>query len=102
MISDYLCDFHSLPGVKGGKLKGPMARTVSDFRSAMVSHRAISSAGDHGAVMVWQDDDDQWRARFMRYQATIDDASFSTKAAVLPWLRTWLPKQHTTEDPANG
>lgn len=94
MLSDYLSDFHSLPGVKGGKLKGPFARTVSDFRNAMVTHRAISSAGDHGAVMVWQDDAGQWRARFMYYCATVDDASFSSKAAVLPWLRIWLPKQH--------
>lgn len=105
MITDYLCDFHSLPGVKGGKLKGPMARTISDFRSAMVSNRAISSAGDHGAVMVWQDDAGQWRACFMQYQNTVASAEFSSKAAVLPWLRTWLPKQHgivTTETNANG
>lgn len=94
MLSDYMSDFHSLPGVKGGRLKGPFARTVSDFRHAMVVHRAISSAGDHGAVMVWQDDAGRWNARFMRYQATIDDASFNTKAGVLPWLRIWLPKQH--------
>jgi hypothetical protein len=60
----------------------------------MVAHRAVSSAGGHGAVMVWQDDAGQWRARFMRYQATIDDASSPSKAAVLPWLRIWLPKQH--------
>lgn len=94
MISDYLCDFHSLPGVKTGRLKGPMGRTVTDFRLAMVAHRAVSSAGDHGAVMVWKDDAGQWRARFMRYQATINDAAFPDKASVLSWLRTWLPKQH--------
>lgn len=96
-MTDNLCDFHSLPGVEGGKLKGPIVRTVYGFRRAMVTHRAVSSAGSLGAVMVWQDDAGRWRARFMRHQVTIDDAWFTSKAAVLPWLRIWIPKQHWQE-----
>lgn len=94
MISENLHEFHSLPGVKGGHLRGPMARTVSDFRRAMVDHRAVSSAGDLGAVTVWRDDAGQWRVAFMQYRAIIDTAEFTSKAAVLAWLRIWLPKQH--------
>ncbi len=94
MGDDYLCDFHSPPGVKGGRLKGPMVRTVTDFRHAMVSNRAVSAAGDHGAVMVWKDDHGRWCCRFMRYQRAINDAAFYSKEGVFRWLRTWLPKQH--------
>lgn len=89
-----LCDFHSLPGVKGGRLRGPMARTISGFRQALVANRCCSAAGDHGAVMVWRDDAGAWRCAFMRYQATLEAATFSSKAAVTTWLRAWLPKMH--------
>lgn len=94
MLSDHLCEYHSLPGVAGGRLKGPMARTITDFRNAMVSNRAVSSAGGYGAVMVWRDDDGQWQAAFMRYSSIVAGAAFPNKAAVLLWLRIWLPKQH--------
>jgi hypothetical protein len=94
-----LCEYHSLPGVQGGRLKGPMARTVTDFRHALVSNRACSAAGDHGAIMVWQDDGGKWRAAFMRYSETLESEIFATKAAISPWLRAWLPKMR---EPVHG
>lgn len=94
MISDYLADYHSLPGVEGGRLSGPMCSTISDFRAAMVGYRACSSAGDLGAVMVWKDDDGLWRVAFQRYGATINANTFRYKSDALAWLRDWMPMQH--------
>lgn len=89
---EYVSEYHDLDGVSGGRLRGPMVHTVSGFRSAMVANRAVSSAGDHGAIMVWRDDSGQWRCSFMRFCTPRNEAVFSSKAAVLKWVREWLPR----------
>jgi hypothetical protein len=95
MISDYLCDYVDLPGVEGGRRRGPMCRTITDFRTAMAGYAACSSAGDHGAVTVWKDDVGQWRVAFQRYRNTEETQTFRFKLYVFEWLREWLPKMHT-------
>jgi len=86
-------EFSGVPGVKGGKLKGPMAKSVSGFMLALRKYRACSDAGDYGGVMVWRDDDGAYRCHFMRFQASLEQQLFKTKAQVRAWLVEWLPRQ---------
>lgn len=92
-MSADLHEYHSLPGVKGGKLKGPMAKTPSGFLTALRSHRAVAGAGSYGAAMVWVDDYGRYRCHFMRSHITLSDETFNAKRDVRGWLISWLPKQ---------
>lgn len=94
MADRYIAEYHSLDGVEGGRLKGPMARTVSGFKNGLTNHRACSGAGDHGAVIVWRDDAGGYRCAFQRFQNTIASVCLESKAAVYGWLKEWLPKMH--------
>lgn len=85
--------YHSLPGVKGGKLKGPMAKTVNGFMTALNAHRVVADAGDHGSVMVYRDDIGGLRCYFMRHHAITEEQNYKTKAEVRAWLKQWLPVQ---------
>lgn len=98
MSEKYVPEYHSLDGVAGGKLKGPMARSVNGFKRGLTNHRACSAAGDHGAVMVWQDDAGSYRCAFQRYCATLASATFNSKAGVYRWLAAFLPKMHERPD----
>lgn len=83
----------NLPGVRGGKLRGPMAKSVNGFMEALKSYRAVSDAGDHGAVMVWVDDDGLYRCHFMVRFFSQNEQILKRKSEVRKWLATWLPKQ---------
>lgn len=85
--------FGSLPGVKGGKLKGPMAKTINGFMTALRSHRICADAGDYGSVMVYRDDDDMLRCYFMVWHQITEEQSFATQRQVRQWLKEWLPAQ---------
>jgi hypothetical protein len=89
-----LHDFAGLPGVKGGKLRGPMASSATGFMRALRQHRAVSAAGDHGSVMVWRDDAGKIRCSFMRHFRSIETLELSTKIDVRGWLIKWLPRMH--------
>jgi hypothetical protein len=82
-----------IPGVKGGRLKGPMASTVTGFMTALQKYRACSDAGDHGSVMVYRDDDGNFRCMFCVWQMARERQTFKTKAQVRAWLKEWLPVQ---------
>lgn len=81
-----------LEGVKGGKLEGPMARTINGFKVALREHRVCSAAGDNGAVTVWQDDEGAWRCVFTRWRSVVEETVLGTK--VWSWLKEWMPKCH--------
>lgn len=81
-----------LKGVAGGKLVGPMARTINGFKVAMRDNRVCSAAGDNGAVTVWLDDGGAWRCAFTRWHFVVDEVVVGTKAQVWAWLQEWMPK----------
>lgn len=82
-----------LSGVRGGKLRGPMADGVGGFMKALMSYRVVSDAGDHGSVMVHVDDDGMYRCAFMVWQHVRASEILKTKTAVRNWLKEWLPRQ---------
>lgn len=83
--------FDSLPGVAGGILEGPIVRSPRAAVDALLTYRASSAAGDEGAIQVWIDDRGVYHAGLYRYSATIAQASFQTKVALITWLRAWWP-----------
>lgn len=85
--------YHSLPGVKGGVLSGPMAKSVTGFIAALKQYRVVSDAGDYGSVIAYIDDDGAYRAAFMVYHNVQESMSCRTDKALRQWLREWLPAQ---------
>lgn len=93
MIDDFLNSYEDLVGVKGGKLKGPTATSISDILNSLKRHRIVSSAGDHGAISIWKMDDGRFRCGFYRFHNAIDEQSLDYKYQVKAWLLEWFPKQ---------
>lgn len=93
MPKPYVNKYHSLPGVKGGELIGPMAKTVNGFMTALKAFRACADAGDHGSVMVYRDDAGNLRCVFMVRHEIREQQSFKTQREVREWLKEWLPVQ---------
>jgi hypothetical protein len=85
-------EYHSLDGVKGGRLFGTMAKSATGMVAALGRHRACSAAGDHGAVMVWVDDAGLYRGAFQQHWQTINSYSGKSKSALMAWLKVWMPK----------
>lgn len=85
--------FIGLNGVKGGELEGPLVgMTINRFKVALRESRVCSTAGDNGAVTVWQDDEGKWRCALTRYCVTIEETVVGTKAQIWTWLKEWMPK----------
>ena len=97
MGSEYIPEYCDLPGVAGGKLIGPMVGSPSGAVSALRKHRASSSAADHGAMMIWIDDEGAYRSAFMRHQWVQAQDTFTSKAALLAWLKVWWPAMRNPE-----
>ena len=86
-------DLVGLPGVAGGRIKDVQwASSVSGAMRVLLTERAVTGAGDHGAWTVWKDDAGLYRADFSRHHITLSETTFVTKAGVKDWLREWLPK----------
>lgn len=96
-MKPHLNKYHSLPGVKGGELIGPMAKTVNGFMTALKSFRAVADAGDHGSVMVYIDDNGTYCGFFMKYHQTQASVACNTKSDMRKWLKEWLPKQRNAD-----
>lgn len=89
-----LSTFKPLPGVRGGKLRGPFAvKSPNAFLRELETYRVVSDAGDHGSVTVWRDDSGAFRCEFCRWCATVESKIFTSKASVRRWLATWHPRQ---------
>jgi hypothetical protein len=84
-----------LPFVRRGqKVRAGWARSVSGFMVGISSRRAMTFAGDAGAINVWIDDKMRYRCAFMRFLSVRDMQEFTTKAAVRGWLKVWLPRAY--------
>jgi hypothetical protein len=82
-----------IPGVKGGKLRGAMASTITGIMAVLAKRRIVSDAGDYGGVMIWKDNSGAYRCNFNVYQHAVSDETFKTKKQVRAWLTEWFPKQ---------
>jgi len=86
-------DLVGRPGVAGGRIKDVQwASSVSDAMRVLLTERAVTGAGDHGAWTVWKDDAGLYRADFSRHHITLSEKTFVSRAGVKDWLREWLPK----------
>ena len=86
-------DLVGLPGVAGGRIKDVQwASSVSGAMRVLLTERAVTGAGDHGAWTVWKDDAGLYRADFSRHHITLSEKTFVSRAGVKDWLREWLPK----------
>ena len=82
-----------LPGVKAKAIDSPSVSTrTAAIREIKRGARAITAAGDDGAINVWKDDDGMWRCEFQRYKSTLDSKTYRYLAAVDQWLKEWMPK----------
>lgn len=82
----------SLPGVSGKDLEAPFFRSVTAAMDGIKHHRAVTSAGDQGAINVWIDDDGKYRCAFMVRSTTDNSIVVSTEREVRTWLKEWFPK----------
>lgn len=81
-----------LPGVSGKDLEAPLFRSVPAAMTGIKTHRAVTSAGTHGAISVWIDDDGKYRCEFYVRLITQNSIVVSTKREVRTWLKEWFPK----------
>ena len=55
---------------------------------------AATSAGNYGAINVWDDKDGSYRCEAMTHYVVRDSQVFTSLRAVRPWISTWLRKIH--------
>lgn len=85
----------NLPGVTGGRIDNvPFFNSVSQAIRLLSTYRACTSAGDHGAVNVYRDDDLRFRCVFHRRCIELDQTIVTTKKDVRRWLAEWYPRVH--------
>jgi hypothetical protein len=87
-------ELRGLPGVKRPAVLARYASSRTDAVRQLRTCRAVTAAGDCGALNVWRDDKGKIRASFHRYLATIDEVSDLTRGGLILWLRTWWPRLH--------
>lgn len=81
----------NLPGVAGQIDNVPFCRSPAHAIRLLKVHRAVTDAGDHGAVSVYRADDGQWNCLFSRWRSDVDHSVFDTKKGVRAWLDKWHP-----------
>lgn len=54
--------------------------------------RAVTAAGDNGALNVWIDEDGMYRCSFHRFLSTKNHGTWKYLASVDAWLREWWPR----------
>lgn len=77
------------PGVKGGKLDVQFAKSVADGMRLLNSDGAFVMAGSNGALVVYTDDDGQYRCVFERHLEMLSEVTVGSKLKVQEWLRQW-------------
>jgi hypothetical protein len=93
----------NLPGIKGGGFVADeqikYARRVGSVLTALARYmdgdpeaiRAVIVAGDHGCVVVYVDDNAEYRANFCRLLAVYSELKTATKTDVVRWLKVYAP-----------
>lgn len=84
-----------LPGVAGGEIDDmSYFSSITDGLKKLTSFRAVTAAGDNGAVTVYKDDEGHYRCMFARHMTNHDETTTPTKSGVRDWLKSWHPKMH--------
>jgi len=84
-----------LVGLEGVRKKALDARFFNKPVQAsrfLRTHRALTAAGDNGAINVWIDDAGRYRATFYRHYATLSTWRGKQKTRLTEWLKAWMPK----------
>jgi hypothetical protein len=96
-MKEQIYTFKGMPGVRAKQLRGPMKSSLTGFLAALRKYRVCSDAGDHGAVLVYRDDDGTYRCSLQAWCVTKAEGTFKTKREVAAWLKRWLPAQRNRE-----
>lgn len=83
---------NGLPGVRESQVRAVMVQTVNGFEDGLREFKAVTAAGDLGAINVWKSDDGFYRANASRYMIDLDSQRFGAKKLVMAWVKEWLPK----------
>lgn len=87
-----------LPGVKRRAVVAQTARNRTSVLRLLRTNRAVTAAGDCGALNVWRDDDGSVRAEFYRHMVAQDSVQCLTYDALRRWLRRWWPRLHSVSN----
>lgn len=60
--------------------------------------RAVTAAGDTGAVNVWRDDAGKWRADMQRRMHCLSKTTVEALTDLRPWLEEWWPQMHASTE----
>ena len=74
------------------KVRAVDVQTRTEAARWLVQGKAVTAAGDSGAVNLWRDRHGMYRCEFYRFRLTADSSMFGTLSAVRKWLREWWPK----------
>jgi hypothetical protein len=86
-------ELHSLPGIRGGRLYAVTRHSITSIIDALKWHRCVVDARDHDTVIVYRDDNGNWRCLFKTSDHTISAEIFALKKQANHWLTLWHPKQ---------
>lgn len=82
-----------LVGIEGGVIADCASfYTVSNGIAALRLHRAITTADDNGAIVIYKDDDGTYRCERYRFLISQDESLLKSRTAVRQWLKEQLPK----------
>lgn len=82
----------NLDGVKRRPVKAVPFLVRSHALKALTRYRAVTTAGDIGALTVWRDDSGQLRGERYRNMGTRDAQIFRSKRAMAVWLKDAMVK----------
>lgn len=86
-----------LPGTNGREIECEFATSVAGMIRGITRHMAATTAGDHGAVNVWVDDEGRYRSNFYRFMSTKDEQVFTSVKSLREWLKVWMPRMDAVE-----
>ena len=69
-----------------------MFKTVAGAIRLLKKRIVATSAGDNGAVNVWNDKNGKYRCESYQYRSVLDSRVFSSFGGVRSWLKEWLKK----------
>lgn len=83
-----------VPGVKGAMAVQHVG-SISEALKRIQRRRAVTTAGDNGAINVWRDDKRVLRSQFMRYRVTLNSAEHADLESLRVWLEQWWPELYS-------
>lgn len=87
-------ELENLVGVSKRNIKAAWFDNVTQARKYLGKYRAITSAGDDGAINIHIDDAGKYHCEYTVYRITRNCLSFRTKAGAIEWLKYYIKKIH--------